>query len=161
MTSSLIKSCDRIKINQEIQTHTAKYVEAVKACDEKEERGKIRRTILVVHEISPEKCRSFCNSRARFRSMDEVHPFPSLARQESNATKDRPKHPFLNGLPIHTMSCFNCQYHSNATHDQNKSHDTHEYQRQFYAMQKRNCFINSFRYWPVVLRKNKVRHMPR
>src|ERR1044071_6109562 len=106
MTSALIHARNGVIIDEEVQTNTAEYVEAVKTRDKEKECGEIRWTILILRKACAEISRTSCDRRALVCSMNEVTPLPCLTAKEGQSSKDRPKHPFLNGHAIHTMTSF-------------------------------------------------------
>src|SRR5882672_11854132 len=124
MASSFVNTGYRIEVDQEVQTHPAKHVESVEACDEEEKRCKIRRAISIVRKAGS--------------TVNKVSPLPCLAAQESDTAQQGPQHPFFNGFAIHAMTCFHSQHHRYGTHDENEGHDTNEYKGRRNPFQERN-----------------------
>src|ERR1043165_6686662 len=84
----VIRSRYRSEIHQEVQTHPTEYVEAVEACDEEKEVGKILRTILVHMKVCSRNFYALPDSRCVIKyllerwgigSNNEVCPLPCLA----------------------------------------------------------------------------------
>src|SRR6478735_1687605 len=83
VTSTFVNTSYCIEINQEVKTNSAKYVESMEPCDEEKEVGKVRRTVLILHEIgsvyysfNPLPIYKFSYSCSGLCSNNKVRPFP-------------------------------------------------------------------------------------
>src|SRR5882672_6181815 len=113
--------------------------------NEEKEIGKVGRPVLIFMKASPvdDSCYPLAidklfNGSASIRSDNEVSPFPGLTGKEADSTENGPKHPFLNGSPVHPVTCLNSQYHGDAAHDQDEGHDPYKHQGQCYAVEERD-----------------------
>src|SRR5690606_26733739 len=91
------------------------------------------------------------------RTMDKVSPLPSLTAQEGDTTEKRPQQPLYHIFPVITMSGLYRKYHGHRTHNQNKGHERHKYQRQMNPMDERKSVENPLRNRPIFIGTCKVR----
>ena len=72
MSSSPVNAVKHIEPYNYIDDHTAEYVKAVESGNKEEETCKIRRSVLILHQVSAKKSSAFCNGRSGVSTVDKV-----------------------------------------------------------------------------------------
>src|ERR1700722_6123572 len=79
-----------------------------------------------------------------------MRPFPGLATQEGQTAQDRKDHIKSYFLLTPAMTGRNRKHHRYRTHNENKGHQTYEYQRQIGIPKERKGFEDFVRVWPAI-----------